>query len=63
MSTCARCGCKLTSDEIGITRKLINRGTETFYCVKCLALQFGISEEDVRRLIRNFKAVGCHLFS
>ncbi len=62
MSACAQCGKALTNDEIAITRKLVNRGTERFYCIKCLAERFKISEEDVRRLIENFKAAGCSLF-
>ncbi len=63
MSVCARCGRELNSDDIGITRKLINRGAESFYCVGCIALRFRISEKDVRRLIDNFRAAGCSMFS
>ena len=63
MSACAQCGKELVHDEIAITQKLVNRGTERFYCTRCLAEKFKISEEDVRRLIENFKAAGCSLFS
>ena len=62
MSKCISCGRELDGDDIGITRKLINRGAQDFYCVKCLSVRFGISEEDVRRLIENCRAAGCSLF-
>ena len=62
VSRCAACGKELESDEIAITRKLVNRGCDSFYCVPCLAARFSISEEDVRALIERFKAAGCSLF-
>ncbi len=62
MSRCAGCGRELESDEIAITRKLINRGAESFFCVTCLAKHFNISEQAVRQLIERFRAAGCSLF-
>lgn len=59
---CIRCGKKLTGDEIAVTKKLINRGAQEFFCVPCLAARFHISEKDVEQLISNFKAAGCSLF-
>ena len=59
---CARCGRELTSDETGLSRKLINRGTEVFFCLDCLGDRFGISEVQLRELIATFRAAGCTLF-
>ena len=58
---CVLCGRKLTSDEIAITRKLINRAAEEFCCITCLAAKFSVSEEDIRRLIEIFRQAGCSL--
>ena len=30
---CRRCGKGVSSDEIAMTKKLINRGTQTSYCI------------------------------
>ena len=61
-AACIRCGRALSHDEVAITKKLINRGTQEFFCVPCLAARFKISEKDVYGLIENFKAAGCSLF-
>ena len=37
---CARCGAVLEKDDIALTRKMVNRGAETFFCVSCLAGHF-----------------------
>lgn len=59
---CVSCGRELVSDEIAITRKMINRNAEEFYCVDCLALMFRITPGDVRSLIEHFRSAGCSLF-
>lgn len=52
----------LTKDEIGISRKLIDKKTSKFYCIPCLAEQFEITEEELLAKIEEFKAEGCTLF-
>ena len=59
---CRECGRPLTGDEIAITRKMVNRASEEFYCADCLAREFRITTEDVKRLIERFRAAGCSLF-
>ena len=59
---CFRCGAVLTGDDIGLTRKMVNRGAEVFFCVSCLADHFQLSEEILRIKITEFKAMGCTLF-
>ena len=62
LSYCARCGAVLSRDDIGLTQKLINRGSEVFYCLPCLAKHFQLTEEILREKIREYKAMGCTLF-
>ena len=59
---CIRCGAVLGKDDVAMTRKMINRGAETFYCVPCLAAHFELTENILREKIKEFKAMGCTLF-
>jgi len=59
---CRRCGKPLHPDEIGLTKKLINRGATEYFCLSCLAARFQVSEDDLRQKIREFRAMGCTLF-
>ena len=40
MAKCKNCAKELTNDEVGMTKKLINRGSAEFYCMDCLAQIF-----------------------
>ena len=60
---CVRCGAILEKDDIAITRKMVNRGAESFYCVSCLAEHFDLTDEILRQKIVEFKAMGCTLFN
>lgn len=60
--TCAACDRVLTADELGLSRKLINRGTRVFYCVPCLAEKYRVTESALRDMIERFRAAGCSLF-
>ena len=59
---CVRCGAPLVKDDIAMTRKMINRGAESFFCLSCLADHFELTEDILREKIREFKAMGCTLF-
>ena len=61
--TCARCGRELTPDEMGLSRKLINRGTTVFFCLSCLAADFRLPEAELTEMIARFRAAGCMLFT
>lgn len=61
--TCARCGRELVPDEVGLSRKLINRGTQVFFCLTCLAEDFRLPEAELRDMIERFRAAGCMLFT
>ena len=60
--TCARCGQPLSSDETGLSRKLINRGTTVFFCFRCLGEDFKLTREQLEDLIARFREAGCSLF-
>ena len=63
MSRCKQCGRELTPDEVAVTKKLINRAAEEFYCVDCLAEHFEVTPQVIRERIEYFKKIGCTLFS
>lgn len=62
MKFCITCGKQLNYNEIGATKKLINRGLTEFYCIPCLSKEIKLSEEGIRIRIERFKEQGCSLF-
>ena len=59
---CRTCGRGLTADEIGIYKRMVNRGATDFLCASCLADYFKIDESLVYDKIEHFRAMGCTLF-
>lgn len=60
---CYVCGkAPLSKDEIGLTKKLIDKKTTTFYCLPCLAEYLEVTEEELIAKIEEFKEEGCVLF-
>ena len=59
---CTRCGRPLVPDEKALTKKMINRGAESFLCLSCLADHFEVPEEALLRKIKEFREMGCTLF-
>lgn len=62
MPECTECGKALTQDEIGATRKLINRGVTEYCCIPCLAKRFEVPEELLFKKIEEWRSYGCSLF-
>jgi DNA-directed RNA polymerase subunit RPC12/RpoP len=60
---CIACGKELTRDEIGLHKKLVNRGATEYKCKPCLAAFFRITEEQCDEMIAHFRETGCTLFS
>lgn len=60
--TCIECGKSLKKDEIALCKKLIDVDTDEFYCLPCMAIYVGCSEEDLKVKIKEFKEQGCTLF-
>ena len=59
---CIHCGAVLVKDDVALTRKMINRGADRFFCVPCLSVHFELEETVLRDKIKEFKAMGCTLF-
>ena len=62
MSICKQCGRPLTHDEVGIYKRLVNRGAEEFLCLTCFAAKYKVTEAQLREKIQLFKNMGCTLF-
>lgn len=60
--TCQQCGAALTHDEIGLTKKLINRGATSYLCYPCLAEKFQVSVDTLKDKAEEFREMGCTLF-
>ena len=63
MSQCMECGRELTQDEVGLHKKMINRGATQFMCITCLANFYHCEEELLLRKIEQFREDGCMLFT
>jgi uncharacterized protein YlaI len=59
---CTSCDRELNVIDIGLTKKLINRGATSFLCKKCLAVKFKVTEELLDQKVREFRDYGCVLF-
>ncbi len=63
MANCKQCGRPLTDDEIGLHKKMINRGSTEYLCITCLAAFFHCEEVLLRKKIEQFREQGCMLFA
>lgn len=60
---CYVCGKKnLSKNEIGLTKKLLDRNAKRFYCLNCLAEYLEIDIELLLEKVEEFKSQGCILF-
>lgn len=60
---CYVCGkSPLKKDEIGLSKKLIDKKTEKFYCIDCLADYLEVTTDELDAKIEEFKEEGCTLF-
>ena len=59
---CKQCGAPLTPDEVGLTKKLINRGCTEYLCYGCMASHFQVTVELLHEKVRQFREMGCTLF-
>ena len=58
-----KCGREISGDEIGLHKKLINRGATEWMCITCLADFFKCTEELLRDKMEQFREQGCMLFA
>lgn len=60
---CYVCGKKnLNKNEIGLTKKLLDRNANRFYCLDCLAENLEVDTEFLLERVEEFKSQGCILF-
>lgn len=60
---CYVCGkAPLSKDEIGLTKKLINKSASNFYCIDCLADYLEVTVNELSAKLEEFKEEGCTLF-
>ena len=62
MAQCIKCNRELTDVEIGLHRKLVNRGAKSYMCKNCLANEFGVSTDLLDEKVRQCRKMGCLLF-
>jgi predicted nucleic-acid-binding Zn-ribbon protein len=60
---CYICGKEnLSKNEVGLTKKLLGRKFNLFYCIHCLAEHLEVDTELLLEKIEEFKEQGCVLF-
>ena len=62
MEKCTNCGVEVNKIDIGLTKKLINRGSTTYLCINCLAKKFNVTVELLKEKAEHFRKMGCTLF-
>ncbi len=62
MSKCIKCGKEITHNEVGLTKKLINRSATEYMCIECMSKYFGVTVERLNEKIEEFIHAGCTLF-
>lgn len=60
---CQKCGAEVSGDEVGLYKKLVNRGATQYLCKLCLAHRFSCDPALLDEKIRQFKRMGCSLFA
>ena len=61
-SLCIKCGKELERIDIGLYKKMVNRGADKFMCIDCLGEEIGVSREMLLEKAEQFKKAGCTLF-
>jgi len=52
----------LSQNEIGLTKKLLDKNSKQFHCIDCLAEYLEIDTEFLLAKVEEFKEQGCKLF-
>ena len=60
-SKCKQCGRILTKDEIGLHKKLYNRGASSYFCIDCSSQYLEVPVPLLQKKIEEFKAMDCRL--
>ncbi len=62
MSKCCNCDKELTLNEIGLFKKTVDRISDQYLCIDCLALRFETTRDSLEKMIERLRAAGCTLF-
>lgn len=61
--TCYVCGKEdLSKNEIGLTKKLLDKNAKRFYCLDCLAEYLEVDKMFLIAKVEEFKQQGCTMF-
>ncbi|APV45331.1 hypothetical protein Dform_02018 [Dehalogenimonas formicexedens] len=52
----------LSKNEIGLTKKLLNKDSKGFFCLDCLAEYLEVDTEFLLAKVEEFKEQGCIFF-
>ena len=52
----------LGKNDIGLTKKLLDKDSKRFYCLDCLAEYLEVDTEFLIAKVEEFKEQGCELF-
>lgn len=63
MSKCVVCGREVIPLEMSLTKKLVNRAAEKYFCKTCLAEKFSCTEKQLDDMAEKFRKQGCMLFN
>jgi predicted nucleic-acid-binding Zn-ribbon protein len=60
---CFVCGKKnLSKNEIGLTKKLLDKDVKQYYCLNCFAEYLEVDTDFLLEKVEEFKEQGCTLF-
>lgn len=62
MSRCRDCEKELTTNEIGISIRLMSRDGKLLLCRQCLSQELKVAPEIIDKKIDQFRQMGCPLF-
>jgi hypothetical protein len=60
---CCVCAGDISKTAIGLNKKLLDRNTNKYMCVSCLADYLDVSQDELLDLVEEFKNQGCALFA
>lgn len=59
---CTCCDKKLKKNDIALSMKFYGRQIEKFKCLKCMSIELGTTQKDLKERVKEFKKDGCDLF-
>ena len=62
MSCCQKCSQPLSTNEVGISMRLLGRDGRRLLCRECLAQELKVDVQLIDRKIQQFRDQGCPLF-